>query len=172
MLIQYTYDDRIHTERAGVIPYTLDKDGNIYFLFGVDYRSGDITDFGGSAKRLETAFQTAFREFQEESKGIFPEKLYIFESFPNATVLTDKKKMTIVFIPIDTQWIKKATKSYYKKRKESKYNELYNIRWVCKQDFLKMLEDHDGRMWFKVKDFLKIFCLEDGFYDTLKEKWC
>lgn len=46
------------------------EDGEeVYFAFGVDEQSGDLTDFGGGVKKNETTTQSALREFDEETLG-------------------------------------------------------------------------------------------------------
>lgn len=55
-------------QRAGVIPFTI-FEGDLWFVFGCDTRSGDICDFGGSSdmKYDKDLVDTAVREYLEES---------------------------------------------------------------------------------------------------------
>jgi 8-oxo-dGTP pyrophosphatase MutT (NUDIX family) len=58
---------------AGVLPFAL-HEGRLLFLFHKTYsgrRAGLLVDFGGGAKTAETAFETAAREFVEETEGLF-----------------------------------------------------------------------------------------------------
>jgi 8-oxo-dGTP pyrophosphatase MutT (NUDIX family) len=58
---------------AGVLPFAL-HEGRLLFLFHKTYsgrRAGLLVDFGGGAKAAETAFETAAREFVEETEGLF-----------------------------------------------------------------------------------------------------
>ena len=63
---------RQHQKRAGVIPY-FRLDGELFFLLGIDFTSGDYADFGGGVggSRFENPIEGAVREFTEESLGIF-----------------------------------------------------------------------------------------------------
>lgn len=73
--------------RAGVIPYTIREEGELWFLLGIDRRHPyDLSDFGGGVKSGETSAQGAARELAEESLGVFRpsgwdlEKDFFFEA--------------------------------------------------------------------------------------------
>ena len=53
--------------RAGIIPFTRDSTGNLWWLMGVTH-AGQLTDFGGGChvKDKETPVEGALREFREE----------------------------------------------------------------------------------------------------------
>lgn len=53
--------------RAGIIPFTRDSTGNLWWLMGVTH-SGQLSDFGGGChvKDKETPVEGALREFREE----------------------------------------------------------------------------------------------------------
>ena len=73
--------------RASVLPYVIKNDGNqrkIYFLFGIDRETGDITDLGGGVKRDEFSLEAGLREFREESDEIFG-TIYSFHWLLNGT---------------------------------------------------------------------------------------
>jgi 8-oxo-dGTP pyrophosphatase MutT (NUDIX family) len=58
---------------AGVLPFTL-HEGRVLFLFHKTFsgrRAGLLVDFGGGSRTDETAFETAAREFVEETEGLF-----------------------------------------------------------------------------------------------------
>ncbi len=58
---------------AGVLPFALHA-GRVRFLFHKTFsgrRAGLLVDFGGGAQEGETAFQTAAREFVEETEALF-----------------------------------------------------------------------------------------------------
>ena len=58
---------------AGVLPFAL-HEGRAQFLFHKTFsgrRAGLLVDFGGGAQAAETAFETAAREFVEETEGLF-----------------------------------------------------------------------------------------------------
>ena len=58
---------------AGVLPYAL-HEGRVLFLFHKTFsgrRAGLLVDFGGGSQADETAFETAAREFVEETEGLF-----------------------------------------------------------------------------------------------------
>jgi 8-oxo-dGTP pyrophosphatase MutT (NUDIX family) len=58
---------------AGVLPFAL-HEGRVVFLFHKTFsgrRAGLLVDFGGGSRADETAFETASREFVEETEGLF-----------------------------------------------------------------------------------------------------
>jgi 8-oxo-dGTP pyrophosphatase MutT (NUDIX family) len=58
---------------AGVLPFALHA-GQVRFLFHKTFsgrRAGLLVDFGGGTQESETAFQTAAREFVEETEALF-----------------------------------------------------------------------------------------------------
>jgi 8-oxo-dGTP pyrophosphatase MutT (NUDIX family) len=58
---------------AGVLPFALHA-GQVRFLLHKTFsgrRAGLLVDFGGGARAGETAFETAAREFVEETEGLF-----------------------------------------------------------------------------------------------------
>jgi len=168
MIVKYSFPEGTKTSRAGVIPYVIFKN-KLYFLLGVDFRSGELTDFGGGVKYDETALEGAFREFEEETHNIFSRDEYDIELIKNETVISDKKYMTIVFLPIKTKWYFTAISKYFSIMKQSSYNEIFTMKWIKEDDFKKKLYDDDKTIWCKVRNFLGDFCKQDEFYETLKE---
>lgn len=61
---------------AGILPYAIHND-KLYFLLGRENPGSDpkknnlFSDFGGGTEKNETPEQTAFREFTEETMGIY-----------------------------------------------------------------------------------------------------
>lgn len=94
-------------ERAGVIVKVVNKD-NIYYCLGLDWRSNELTDFGGhveyifkprSQKKLTTpfdpnAYEGAKREFYEESFNVFG--TISEETWMNSEVIKSPETMTIL----------------------------------------------------------------------------
>lgn len=87
--------------RCGVVPYTITNTGRIAFAFGIDRKTGDITDWGGSKLFGESIHDAARRELKEESDGILdvqksikdclvgyqPNAITFFVNFPNETLI-------------------------------------------------------------------------------------
>ena len=90
---------RIKPQRAGVVLYTK-QNGVINFIFGVDSRSSELTDFGGTveySKLGETVIDGALREFEEETLDIFT-KLTKEDIVDCLTIYDDNN--LIIFVPI------------------------------------------------------------------------
>jgi hypothetical protein len=59
--------------RAGIIPY-IKRNGIVLFIFGLDEAIANISDFGGTREnRDKDIYETAIREFSEESFGVLGE---------------------------------------------------------------------------------------------------
>lgn len=96
--------------RGGVIISTV-VNGVRYFGFGVDWKTGEVTDFGGGiyygngvgrrrCRRWidKNAIDGCLREFKEESLSVFPEITAV--ELKRATVL-HTEKMMILIVPLD-----------------------------------------------------------------------
>lgn len=87
-------------QRAGILPYLIDKQGNVLYCMGEDTASGNLTDFGGHVekKKDRNAFKAALREFREETRDSFPLKGLLFlEQF---ALVSFDNSMLLIFLPI------------------------------------------------------------------------
>jgi len=67
----FPLNSQIRCRRGGVIVYT-HFNGTVYFSFGIDAKTHDLTDFGGGiGHRDASPISGALREFSEETLGIF-----------------------------------------------------------------------------------------------------
>ena len=87
-----------NSNRAGVILYDVSISK---FIFGIDKKSGDITDFGGGCKKTEDIISTAKRELFEES-GYF-----INYNTLNECYSINFNNVYIIFLPISSFELKK-----------------------------------------------------------------
>lgn len=140
-------------KRCGVIPYTKYKN-SIWFGLGIDRRSGDVTDFGGSFeyKKDRDCIDAALREFSEESLNVFGivERHLIYN---NIIAFDDENLIIFIPIEIDPFVSKKAFEEYnYSKSEMSK------IIWIRKDHFkeiiLGKLEGY--KMYSKVRGILNL----------------
>lgn len=112
-------------KRAGVILYTEEDDGEIYFCLAYDARRKCYSDFGGGREITdgvqETVFETASRELKEESAGIFqftPEEI----SARYTGAIYNDKSITF-FVKIKTGCFFEEINTWFLMEKE-KYKEL------------------------------------------------
>lgn len=152
MYLSHTLKNIFHHTRSGVIPYIINKEGIIYFLLGVDRRSGEITDFGGGVKKNESSLVAGVREFKEESREIFCN--YDLNNFETSLALTNDK-MCIIFKGIDYNYftpapannreteVSRESESFVRhlfKKNEHLNDELSDVLWVHQEDFFKMID--------------------------------
>ncbi len=154
-----THDLRkINVRRSSVIPYIIIND-SIYFLFGIDTDSGDITDFGGGCKSNEFALYGGLREFEEESNGIFG-PVYDEIKKSNYVALKDRNMATI-FVPLEKEWLHTAKKIFENERKNTKTKcrlEIKELLWLSEEHLENMLIDptsHDYKLWTKLRRYYK-----------------
>ena len=84
--------------RAGVIIYTIIQ-GKLYFCFGRDKASGDLTDFGGGVKNSDASpVQAGIRELIEESLGVFG---IIYEDEVQDYQAILHNNMLLMFFPLE-----------------------------------------------------------------------
>jgi hypothetical protein len=85
--------------RGGIVYYTFEN-GELYFCFGRDRTSGDLTDFGGGRRGLEDPVECAVREGNEESRFVFgqltPQSVQWFWCLYNS-------QMLIIFVHVATR---------------------------------------------------------------------
>lgn len=157
------------TLRAGVIPYVV-INNSIYFLLGIDTKSKELTDFGGGVKKSENSLDGAIREFKEETSDIFNTYIYDIKNFENSKAITDNAKMTIVFLKLNSEWLNKAQKKFYYKKKYSHLNfEIDSVTWIHENRFrlILMYNNYQNIMWTKIQKFLKDHSTDD-FYNNLR----
>ena len=68
---------------SGVLPFCVVQ-GHIYYLLGRETKTKDYGDFGGLAEDVDNnnVYETAAREFHEESYGMIVDKHYVSSQLP------------------------------------------------------------------------------------------
>lgn len=63
-----------YSKRAGIIPYYVSRNGNLYLLLGrtiyFENKDRPLSDFGGGCKKYENPVDCAVREFEEETRRV------------------------------------------------------------------------------------------------------
>jgi len=90
--------------RAAIVPYWINHDGTVSFVFAVDSKYGDITDLGGGVRKYESALTGAIREFTEESHNILG---YIDLNELGCSLSITDGKMATIFVKCkeDVKWL-------------------------------------------------------------------
>jgi hypothetical protein len=171
------------SKRAAVIPYCFVNDPHNYtrtgcenistsllFLTGVHAQTGEITDFGGGVKDGESDLMGAYREFHEETRGIFQEEVSM-ELLETCVTLNKPKStkeigslktkvfyegMSSIFVPINNKHILTASQQFLKADSEDR--EISKVLWINEKDFEKLLNGKVtgcGRMWSVLRNFYK-----------------
>ena len=154
----------IKTIRAAVVPYTVKKDANglprIFFMFAIDKKTGDITDFGGGVKKYESSLVAGLREFREESNEIFDD-LYDINDMYLSFALVGKKRSAL-FIPVHEKWFDIAPRIFEnkkrltsKKNRKSSHDEVSKVFWMGEDSFMNIISGKDKSMWAVIKNFYR-----------------
>src|SRR5579863_2519100 len=115
-----------HPMRSGAIVYTFIK-GKIYFIFGVDANSKNITDFaGGVAIKTEDSITGGLREFCEESLGIFG--LITTEEIKKCLAIYDSNNL-IMLVPLKLD-LEKKYQEFLKRVNRLKNPEVIDL-YIC-----------------------------------------
>lgn len=155
-------------KRAGVIPYTVFQ-GRLFFLLGIDRKTHEYTDFGGGCKNNETLLDGAWREFQEETCGVFSmfDKSCLISSI---AVCNESKDSAIFFLEVPPVLLDIAPPLFMNIQKENSLNkkclENISIQWVDDEDFRDMAFKRSKLMWARINRFLN----ENTEWDDLKMK--
>jgi hypothetical protein len=124
-------------KRAGVLPYTIDENYRVHFLFGIDKISSELTDFGGGCKKNESLVDTAFREFSEETCFIFANEIRKV-NLCQSTVLYNGKNNVLFLMYVRNEWLEIAEQKFDAMRvtcSNSYCLENIRIKWIPEQDF-------------------------------------
>lgn len=145
--------------RGSVIPYFVgSKDNKIHFLFGIDWKTNDLTCFGGGIKKSEFSLKGGLREFREETRDIFDHMIYDV-NHKSCCMGLHNSHMSVLFVPVREEWYNKAIKDFIATNKNNAYkkgyNEISKLVWIEYSDFLTLLHPSDRRMWGRIKKFYR-----------------
>lgn len=134
-------------QRAGIVPYKKECD-RLIFVLGIDRKSGDVSNFGGSIRDDEECVKGAMREFMEESHECFG--VFNANSLENCiTIYND----TEIIIFLCSEWEDKDINYRFEQKK--RINSEMESLFICDdQQLLRILTDQQSEriMYHKVKD--------------------
>src|SRR3990167_5239470 len=147
-------------ERAGIIPI-IDDDNDRYYVFGIDRKYDQLTDFGGgvSYRKDGNALNGARREFKEETLDSFPE--IIDEDFRESTVSRDKNTL-IIFLPFKNITIDEVTERFRENLTET--SEVSNIVWLTSSQIKRELNTNTDKFYKRIAILLRQYFFFDRYY--------
>jgi preprotein translocase subunit Sec61beta len=145
--------DNIKPLRAGILPYFKSEEG-LFWCFGVDTRTLELTDFGGGViyKKDKNAINGAIREFKEETLGIFDS----IKIDPTSIVIYNKKTL-IILVQLESN-TSLCREEFLKKVKSIENPEVCDLDWISNTRFLKLLTENiegRGRIYVRIRDLLR-----------------
>lgn len=167
---------KIKTDRAAVIPYTVDR-GTLKTLLARDKKTKELSDFGGGVKKHECALNAAIREFKEESCEVF-EDVKINETSQYIAIYDSDLKMSVLFIPISIDVYNKIPEKFKCVTENSnhtlkkEYNEISEIVQFNDTALRLLLEQRycGEKMWNRLSSFYRQ-CFDSDLIDILKAKY-
>lgn len=155
-----------HVKAAGVLPYTFITTPSgrkkLYFLIGTD-KSNKVSDFGGKMEKGEDIFDTAAREYYEESSGLLGSLSKIkkeMKSDAMRTTFVICKCYKIYLLKID--YVAELPKIYDAAKKNSVgttypagFFEMGTIKWMSATQLLKIMFDKK-RIAFRLMAVLRV----------------
>jgi len=132
-------DKKRYVQRAGIVPFMVDKTGETFILLGVDKDTNVFADLGGTTEKGETVLDTAIREYLEESRSIISvdlnrtSKIFI-------TYVYGKKKQAIMFVQVNPIQYNIDIDDYFQATiPRNKYeDEMSKLKWIRYKDFLNL----------------------------------
>ena len=145
-----------HVNRAGIIPYLIDKEKEKFILLGIDKRSGVYADLGGTTEKGETALETAIREFLEESRSVISVDLSKTTSIIFSKV-SKKKKQVLLFAEVElSKYNVEIDKEFQERVPRNKYeDEMSRLIWINLQEFLNIPDNILSHSLQEAKKILK-----------------
>lgn len=123
--------------RGGVIVYFIHQD-KIIFGLGSDSTYKEITDFGGGVEKIDTdPVDTALREFQEETLGVYGN---INREDVSECMVIYNRTMMIMFLPLrfDPAQI---TENFNQRVQIQNNPEINELVWLTKNNFINIITD-------------------------------
>lgn len=146
--------------RAAIVPFIVDNN-ELYYIFTTDSRTGELSDFGGKRNEKEKNwFDTAIREFNEESYNSFKLKKSKIKS---SNVAFDGYCVyAFVKLDIDLKTLQQKRQEIIKHYNKFKTTTMYyyletsDITVLSQNNVLKCLERgkyFDQSMWMYIRHF-------------------
>lgn len=166
-LVDYTYC-------AGVLPYT-DFNNSIYFLMGKSRKHGRLVTFSGKNDALdESIYDTAAREFYEETLGSVMDKNSALLAVQRSTIILNSRtprNMPCYTFVVHVPYRKIYALAFQKTKdflneinlRSYEFHEMCDIKWVCSRSMLDKIRKQwertgcltDLKEWKKLEDLCK-----------------
>lgn len=152
------FNGNIRLTRSGVILYTY-HNNKLYFGFGVDKVYNEFSDFGGKIESGENVIETAIRELNEESLGLFQ----LTKKDIDDSLMLYNDNMAIIFVKFDAD-VLTINDDFQRLLTKAKKYEVKAIVWLSYDE----LQQEIKKQHSKIYNLVKLFLLQAGnFYDKL-----
>lgn len=151
-----TEKDLSSVTRAGVIVYrVIDIINGVHLLLGVDRKHKELTDFGGgvSKKKDKNPIETALREFNEETLGIFGQ-LTIKDIKDSLAFINQQMMVIMIHMPVN---LEKTVKTFEKNL--VKHTEISDLVWISLQELEDIINNKSVYIMY---ERLKLFLTNVG----------
>lgn len=160
------YLSTIQPKKSSVVPFTIvtvpdnvlnTSLNKLYFLFGVDSSTGDITDFSGGVRKNESGLTGGLRKLKEESSGVIETEYtklnnsigwvaYVDRDFGRSTFFLGLPSNKFEDLPLKFALTKKSH--------PQRVSQIIFLEWV---DVLKVIYGRHPKykMWTGIRNFYK-----------------
>lgn len=145
--------------RAGVVVYTW-RNNRFWFCLGIDKKTRDLSDFGGGRKRYESPIECAYREFTEETCGVFSECVPSINTLRDSFVLVGRTNI-VCWVYVKPEWIDRAEAMFSTLRGSNHFQhrrhlEHLGVKWLIEDHFwIYAFGSRRYCMWSFLQDFLR-----------------
>jgi hypothetical protein len=150
--------------RAGIIPWKKEGD-DVWFIFGLDAISGDITDFGGTHEYIKdnNLIETAIREYREEVYNA-PDIKYS-DVYKSMGIMNKPAKTFEIFPEYRSKWPQMYSTFLKERSKDDKF-EVIDILILNKKQLMIMLGNGESNSKFSF--YTKIYHVLSKHKDVIK----
>ena len=137
-------------KRSGIVPY-FQKHGLYAFGFNRDY--GTLIDFGGTIEEGENEFQTAAREYNEESFGVFG-KIRSIDLEGQKMLYYKNNTLFFVFCELEPDEVSYNFNERLMKEKEPENHEIQGIVFLSGNDIKDILANEEDVFFYRTRETL------------------
>ncbi len=128
--------------RGGILPYTV-IDGVRLYCFALDSSSADLTDFGGSRDISDKdILETALREFNEESLGVFGNIQYsdLFNLEAIYTRVDENRYAVLLLLPVKVTDLMELGEEFSRRAAKHTDHENRALVWLTQEQVSRVLD--------------------------------
>lgn len=152
------YLSTIQPKKSSVVPFVVVPESGLnklYFLFGVDSSTGDVTDFSGGVRKNESGLTGGLRKLREESSGVIEtEYTKLNNSIGWVAYVDQNLGRSTFFLGLPSKNFEDLPLKFSLTKKSQRVSQIIFLEWV---DVLKVIYGRHPKykMWTGIRNFYK-----------------